>query len=336
MIDSKPALKAFIDNLLECKNANPSLFVDLEGNNLSREGTLSLLTVLVEPRHTVHLIDVTGLGDDAFTTAGSDGRTIKQMLESPKVCKVFFDIRNDSDALYSLDGIRVQGIEDLQLMELASRASWKKHVNGLAKCIERDAPISFEEKRRWKNTKDQGCRLFDPALGGSYAVFDQRPLSSEIQSYCVQDVVHMPPLHRLYLGKLCDAWWRKIEKETSERIKLSQSQGYVGRGPHKALGASEWLYWKPSAKQQRSRTLTSRRRDSAGPSDAVVTMTDKDDKVVAGIIGQLGAMGMSTSASRRASRRPRQSRLNEDGDNEFADYYSTCDSRCGYCGGDHF
>lgn len=148
MIESKPALRAFIDNLPECKDPDPSLFVDLEGNNLSRKGTLSLVTVLVEPRHTVHLIDVTGLGDDAFTTAGLDGRTIKRILESPKVCKVFFDIRNDSDALYSLSSIRVQGIEHLQLMELASRASWKKYVNGLSKCIERDAPISFEEKQR--------------------------------------------------------------------------------------------------------------------------------------------------------------------------------------------
>ena len=118
-------------------------------------------------------------------------------------------------------------------------------------------------------TKDKGCRLFDPALGGSYVVFDKRPLSAEMQSYCVQDVTHMPSLRQLYLGKLCDAWWRKTEKATSERMKLSQSQDYVGQGPYKALEPSEWLYWKPSVKRQRSCASVLRHRDSAAPFDMI-------------------------------------------------------------------
>jgi exonuclease 3'-5' domain-containing protein 1 len=291
MIDSKQQLTAFIDSLPHCKGPNPSLYVDLEGNNLSREGTLSLVTVLVEPRRTIHLIDITGLGNDAFATAGSDGRTIKQLLESAEVCKVFFDIRNDSEALYSLHGIRVQGIEDLQLMELASRISWRKHVNGLAKCIERDAPISFGEKQRWKSTKKEGCRLFDPALGGSYAVFDQRPLSAAMRSYCVQDVVHMPALRNLYLERLCDVWLEKIEIETRDRIRHSQGQGYVGWGQRKALGPQSWLNWEPSAKQKRSRVLISLRQGSATPSDkSEEQMTNKQAEDVAGILGQLSGM----------------------------------------------
>lgn len=107
MIDLKLALKTFIDDLPHCKDPIPSLYINLEGDNLSREGTLSLITLLVEPRYTVYLIDITRLRDDAFITTGLIGRTIKQILESKEVYKVFFNIRNDSDTLYSLYSVRL-------------------------------------------------------------------------------------------------------------------------------------------------------------------------------------------------------------------------------------
>ena len=39
-IDSPSALKTIIDDLPDCKGSEPSLYIDLEGNNLSRKGTL--------------------------------------------------------------------------------------------------------------------------------------------------------------------------------------------------------------------------------------------------------------------------------------------------------
>lgn len=67
----------------------------------------------------MYLVDVTTLGRSVFDTAGSDKRTLKHILESEDTIKVFFDIRNDSDALFSLCGVRIGGVEDTQLMELA-------------------------------------------------------------------------------------------------------------------------------------------------------------------------------------------------------------------------
>ena len=137
--------------------------MDLEGNNLSRNGTLSLVITLLEPERDVYLVDVTTLGRDTFTTAGADGRTLKAVPELKDIVKVFFDTRNDSDALFGLYEIRVAGIEDLQLMELASRNFSKRHINGLAKCIERDSALPLAEKREWKVNKERGRKLFDPA-----------------------------------------------------------------------------------------------------------------------------------------------------------------------------
>ncbi|KAK3669791.1 hypothetical protein LTR78_010308 [Recurvomyces mirabilis] len=338
MIDSSLSLKTFIDDLPDCKSAEPSLYIDLEGNNLSRNGTLSLITILVEPKHTVHLVDVTGLGKDAFDTAGSNKRTLRQILESPEIVKVFFDIRNDSDALFGLFNVRVQGIEDVQLMELASRSFSKRHINGLAKCIERDSTLSFKDKCEWKDGKERGKRLFDPKLGGGYAVFDERPLSAEIKTYCVQDVLHMPALRELYRAKLCDAWWRRIEDETSARVRLSQGRSFNGQGMHMAEGPRSWQHWRPSAVEKQSRVLLTIRPDSvASPAVAVTRAESGLDRGVGEREVDLSEiMSVLAIGSRRRglgySARDRSSFDYEHERDDEARDFTACDSECGYCG----
>ncbi|KAK0260693.1 hypothetical protein LTS00_018167, partial [Friedmanniomyces endolithicus] len=119
-------------------------------------------------------------------------------------------------------------------MELASWNFSKKNVNEMARCIERDITIPVVEGRRCQVVKDNGKHLFDPQQGGSYAVFDQRPLSKDIKEYCTQDVAFMPHLRDVYRRELCDAWGRTIEEETDGRIQLSQSPKFRGKGQHMA------------------------------------------------------------------------------------------------------
>ena len=115
------------------------------------------------------------------------------------IAKVFFDIRYDSDALYSLYRITVGGIEDLQLMELATRTGDdKRSVRSLRQCIERDAAISVAEKQAWKAAREEGKELIDPARGGKTGVFDQRPPLLKIERYAVHAVVHCTC--RAYIG----------------------------------------------------------------------------------------------------------------------------------------
>jgi exonuclease 3'-5' domain-containing protein 1 len=236
MIDNATALKAFIDGL----DKDSILYVDLEGNNLSRHGTLSLITVLVGSRHTVHLVDVTTLGKEAFSVSGTNEKTLQQILESRDIIKVFYDIRNDSDALFSLFGVRVGGIEDLQLMELGGRRGSKRLIKGLAKAIDQDAQLSAADSKTWKEVKDAGKKLFAPELGGSFEVFDQRPLSVEVLKYSVQDVLYMPALRKNYLDQLSPVWKAKVEEEVAGRIALSQSATFNGKGRHMAEGPSAW------------------------------------------------------------------------------------------------
>lgn len=254
LVDTVAALQDFLNNLPPCNEKRPDLYVDLEGDDLCRHGTLSLVSIFVESRSIVHLIDVTILKAQAFSTAGSDGGTLKSILESKEILKVFFDIRNDSDALFSHYKIRVQGIEDVQLMELASRSHSKRLVNGLAKCIENNPNIGYRERHEWSAVKNRGQNLFRTGKDG-YAIFDRRPLPPDVQKYCVQDVAFLSKLRDSYRAKLCDAAWLKIQEDTSARIALSHSPSYNGKGRHMALGPTGWQDWHPTRTERMERSL---------------------------------------------------------------------------------
>ena len=76
----------------------PSLYIDLEGINLSRNGSISILQVFVSSSRRTYLVDIHTLRNKAFSTPGTNGCTLKDILESDVIPKVFFDVRNDSDA----------------------------------------------------------------------------------------------------------------------------------------------------------------------------------------------------------------------------------------------
>lgn len=255
LVNSVPGVVALLDQLQSIDiprssslTVPPCLYCDLEGVYLGREGTLSIFTLYVAPIKKVYLIDIFNLKDSAFSTASGGGWSLKTMLEDATIGKAFFDIRNDSDALFSGYNVSVAGIHDLQLMELASRSGWKRTVAGLAKCIERDITMAFSLKTAWLQAKKAGEALWSPQKGGRYEVFNDRPLRPEIIKYCAQDVILLPELWRVYRDRLPKAgntsgvslWENRILYETAERVKLSQSAGYNGHGEHKALGPASF------------------------------------------------------------------------------------------------
>lgn len=240
LVDTAKALSDMVGMLQGLPTEPPSLYVDLEGVNLSRFGTISILQLHVLPTKRTYLIDIHSLRDTAFSTSADNGWTLKKVLESDIIPKVFFDVRNDSDALHSHFGIRLAGVQDLQLMELATRTFSKRTVNGLSRCIERDADLSASERISWMKTKNVGVRLFAPEKGGSYEVFNERPLRTEIMLYCAQDVQILPRLWAYYDRKLNAGWRKKMLAASEDRVKLSQTATFNGKGRHMALAPSGW------------------------------------------------------------------------------------------------
>ncbi|KAI1436675.1 ribonuclease H-like domain-containing protein [Xylaria sp. CBS 124048] len=222
------------------RSGQPDLYIDLEGIKLSRYGSISIVTVYVQSKRHVYLVDVHTLGAAAFDTAAADGTTLRTILQSPHIVKAFFDVRNDSDALHAHFGIKLQGIEDVQLMENASRsAGRRRYLHGLERCIESDSGASQPEKQAWKAAKLKGQKIFDPSKGGSYKAFNIRPMNADLETYCVNDVVFLPVLRKEYLARLDHTWRFKVAREATNRVIESQSPGYDPHGASKSLGPWE-------------------------------------------------------------------------------------------------
>ncbi|KAL8966944.1 MAG: hypothetical protein Q9183_003143 [Haloplaca sp. 2 TL-2023] len=236
-VDTPEQVAALVDRIADLPNSPPSLYLDLEGVYLCRHGSISILQIFAKPTDCIYLVDVHTLKSQAFLTTGKDNpATLKSILESTTIPKVFFDVRNDSDALHAHYNVRLSGIHDLQLMELATRHSSKKFVIKLGKCIEKHATMTTAQKQAWQSVKEEGMRLFAPERGGSYEVFNHRPLRPELMAYCIQDVQFMPGLYTHYQSKMTSFWQKRVDDATTDRVAQSQSPTYNGKGPHMALG----------------------------------------------------------------------------------------------------
>jgi exonuclease 3'-5' domain-containing protein 1 len=253
VVDCDSALSDMIDTLADLPVTPPSIYADLEGINLSRQGTISILQLYVLPEDHTYLVDVHQLRHAAFSTTGKhSGLCLKAILEAEDIPKVFFDVRNDSDALFHHFQISLSGVHDIQLMEVATRTFNRRCVNGLQRCIDNDAVMTAAERSAWKAAKDEGLKLFAPVRGGRYEVFNDRPLAKEIIQYCVQDVQFLPQLWSHYKNRLSASWETKVREETKERVSSSQSKHYNGHGKHKAMAPKGW-YTAQSSSYRRNR-----------------------------------------------------------------------------------
>ncbi|KAJ0415014.1 hypothetical protein BJY00DRAFT_318209 [Aspergillus carlsbadensis] len=237
LVDSLSTLQETLDNLKSIPNSSPPLFINLEGIDLDHNGSISILSLYAVHKGIIYLVDVHTLGKAAFSSPQpGQNISLQIIMESPSIKKVMFDVRNDSDALFSHYNISLDGMQDLQLMELATRSRSKKYVAGLAKCIERDSCISDLKKAEWKRRKDEVSRRFDPRKGGSYKIFNERPLAPEIRDYCVADVMHLPGLYNFYERKMSPTLRTKTQNTINDRIQLSHKPEYNGQASDKVLG----------------------------------------------------------------------------------------------------
>jgi exonuclease 3'-5' domain-containing protein 1 len=244
LVNSIPTLISFLDKFIRLPTNSPPLFVDLEGENLGRHGSISIITILVVPENTVYLVDVHRLGSQAFTLT-KNKVSINSILESTKITNAFFDVRDDSDALFNLSQISLRGVKDVQLMELACRPgpeASKRYLAGLAKCVVKDSIWPDAQKEEWRRVKQGTASLFDSETHNRQNAFNKRLLDKEVERYCTQDVTVLPGLYNIYdkrLRRPGESFWQaQVQQATKDRIKLSQAPNYDERDINKAL--SPW------------------------------------------------------------------------------------------------
>lgn len=226
---------AFISRL------EPLMYIDLEGEQLGRNGSVSLMTVLVYPGEgieRIYVIDIHTLGNITFEVVGGRDKSFKKILEAPEISKVFFDVRRDSEALFAHYGVNLRGVWDLQLMDSAARprTEQRRLLSGLAKCMQ-FVPLTNAQKNEWTLCKERGDRVWNPDKGGSYSAFNKRPLPAEILRYCAGDVAYLPAMYKKYASK--STRWRNFVFEASQK-RVVESQGVVVQPEGRERALSPW------------------------------------------------------------------------------------------------
>ncbi|CAN9146929.1 unnamed protein product [Alternaria alternata] len=217
--------------------SEPVIYIDLEGSNLCLEGSVSILTLLIDletsPKQ-AYLIDVHTLGEEALNTAGVGKTTLNDVFQDEEIPKVFFDVRNDSDALFSHYGIALQGVEDVQLMESATGETTesRRYLNRLKRCFETTFSCGFSQHRLdWLKAKNTGERLFE----ADHKVFDERPIPTPIIAYCEGNVRCLPQIrNRLMVGR-SQQWHDLVLGEIKKRVASTHAPDYQPHGKDRAL-----------------------------------------------------------------------------------------------------
>ncbi|CAD0081632.1 unnamed protein product [Aureobasidium vineae] len=240
LIDTEQGVRALIEETEASTLDHPFLFLDLEGVSLGRPGTISILQVLVPPSQAIRLLDVHVLGNLVFTTKSSTSTSLKDILESTRYPKVFFDLRNDLDALYAHHNVKLHCVVDVQLLEFGTRPRMARFLKGLAKSIAEDSGLTPPETRQWQASKEIGHDMFDPKKGGSYEVRNRRPLDKAIEKYCAKDVLLLPVLLQVYASRLRgrESLAQAIQVKAGKRVVLSQHANFDGRGQHMVVGTA--------------------------------------------------------------------------------------------------
>jgi hypothetical protein len=95
--------------------------------SIDTEGPLSLLQLMVIKSHRVFLVDIPALGSAAFSTtvltAAQGPISLERYLSAPNVLKLLWDCRGDGAMLKLLQGVSLDGVYDVQLMDLATRTT---------------------------------------------------------------------------------------------------------------------------------------------------------------------------------------------------------------------
>lgn len=183
---------AWLTDLLICKanlEHQPAIFLDIEGVNLGRHGLISIMQIYLHPLNVMVMVDVTSLGRAAFETKGELGFSLQDILQSTNYAKYLFDLRNDSNALYFLYGVRLRNVRDVQLAWVYG-GTRNYNLRGLAQCLRLNAGLSTKDATYCESVKKAGKDTFL----GDYTVFERRPLSPALLRYCATDVAFLPML----------------------------------------------------------------------------------------------------------------------------------------------
>jgi exonuclease 3'-5' domain-containing protein 1 len=220
----KDKLKAFLPILLQLEGSlpeKPELSCDCEGCNLGRHGSLTIFQMRVRSLKHTYVFDVLAFGGRAmFEMEGNGGQSLKKTMESLQA-NVFWDTRQDSDAMLHHFGVRLGGVIDAQLMEIAARSFRQRDkVSSLkdAFLVHGKAWMTGEELWEWRRAWNEAK---DYVNESRYECFKVRPLSYQALMYSAGDVDCVDKLYDILLPKMNEKFRGFVRSETYARVASS-------------------------------------------------------------------------------------------------------------------
>ena len=193
--------------------SHENIAVDCEGVHLSRTGTLTVVSVACKEQ--AFIFDIKKLGTKPFQQG------LQEVLESDTPKKLMFDCRNDSDALWHQFQVKLNGVLDIQLMEILYRENKgefdindveKRFVQAIDRRrgggVEKGRPICLHglkkviaehlKNKEYLSAKSSvmhdSCRFKH--------VWDKRPLTKTLLRYASSDVLSLFPLFEKFKSEL--------------------------------------------------------------------------------------------------------------------------------------
>lgn len=159
---------------------------DCEGVDLGRNGPLTIATFSsLGSKAPIYVVDVQCLGGEKVFASSA----FKGILESKEQRKIMFDCRSDSDALFHQFGIKLSGVQDMQVMDQAIRIYL--HGESLPQRCDYLSPTFIPRLPNMDAVAKRSgltiTKLPSPHMFSSSA-WAKRPLDPKLIAYAAQDV----------------------------------------------------------------------------------------------------------------------------------------------------
>lgn len=194
-VDTKDKFIEVMKELQEMIKNKQMIAVDCEGVNLSRFGSVTLINI--GTRELVYLIDILKIGNSVF----DDG--LRSILEDSGIEKLMFDCREDADALLHIHKVRLNGVLDVQILEVNNRIHVYRNgytkIRSLKHCLE-----LYVIDDTLVNIKLQGRS----SMNMSSNIWEKRPLDENMLKYASVDILSLFKLYDALRTRMSHIVWK--------------------------------------------------------------------------------------------------------------------------------
>lgn len=158
--------------------------IDIEGVNWGEGGGQITLMQISTSEEMVFCFDILALGDNAFSD-----KYLGQILKSEKIYKLCYDCRIDGDVLKTKFDINLRCVYDVQVLyTFIFQKENDRYLKGLHYALDTSGILKSEGAKEILQHKKDFKETFRKE---GTEIFLRRPLTENILSYCVFDVIYL-------------------------------------------------------------------------------------------------------------------------------------------------